>query len=210
MMNQDTQAIVDLYSRYAENFDDRIGRLTNYDQSYTDFVSSSPRNKKLLDLACGPGNVSYFIQRLLPGVEVTCVDLSEKMLDLARKKLGEGAFVKSDILEVNLPACPYDMVVCAFGLPYVTKEDVPRLVSQIQRFTHEQTSVYISCMKGDKRQLEPMSFAGSEEIEVNYHDKEFLVKCFTHGGFKLDDYRELEYQETDGATTIDMVMRFKA
>ena len=53
----------------------------------------------MLDLACGPGNVSHFIQALILEIEITCVDLSQEMLDLAEENdyLGVVKIIKQQI-----------------------------------------------------------------------------------------------------------------
>ena len=196
---------IDLYTKYAEQFDSRIGSLTQYHQSYTDFVKMAENTETLLDLACGPGNVSAFLQKLIPAVSITCVDFSGKMLELAEAKIANGTFYKSDILDIRIPPKKYGMIVCAFGLPYIAGLQVGTFVSELNRFAGTGTTVYISCMQGDRSQYETMSFAKDEQVLVHYHSKESILDNFEKQGFVLLDYREQDYIEMDGAVTVDMI-----
>ena len=127
MMNK--KELISFYSEFSRQFDEKIGSLTLYDASYTDLVNRAPRKQTLLDLACGPGNVSAFIKKQVPDIQVTCVDLSPRMLEIARCKIPDAKFYESDILDINIPLDNYDIIVCGFGLPYINANDV-RLVAQ--------------------------------------------------------------------------------
>ena len=160
----DRDNIIRLYSEHSSLFDEKIGSLKNYDESYTYFLKNAKRNGNLLDLACGPGNVSAFIRKLKPEIEITCVDLSDNMLEIAKKKLVKGSFYKSDILDIAVPEKKYDLITCAFGIPYIESSEVGKFVDEVTRFAKKDTAVYISCMAGDEIAEEMMSFAENKKI----------------------------------------------
>lgn len=92
------------YSRFmAERLPDTLGRL-NY------------RAKNILDLACGEGTFALEAEEL--GFEVTGVDKSEEMVEIARKKASQkdsGAnFLQGDMRELNLEAGEFDLVTSWF------------------------------------------------------------------------------------------------
>ena len=65
----------------------------------------------ILELACGTGVfLRYFFDR---GYKVTGIDLSEKMLDVARQKLPEVNFLQEDMTVFSLPL-KFDVIVCLF------------------------------------------------------------------------------------------------
>jgi SAM-dependent methyltransferase len=81
------------------------------------------RPHRVLDLACGTGNV---LKELLEhGYEAEGVDLSEGMLRVARRKLPAGTPLwRQDARFLNLPTAPYDACVCLFdSLNYITELD---------------------------------------------------------------------------------------
>ncbi|MGQ8335991.1 class I SAM-dependent DNA methyltransferase [Sunxiuqinia sp. A32] len=200
--------IIEFYSKYSSQFDAKIGTLDLYDESYTSFIERAKKPKNLLDLACGPGNVSQFIKNLIPDTEITCVDLSEEMLTIAKQKIPDGKFFKSDILDINIPKETYDLIICAFGLPYIQSEEIDKLVAQVNCFSHQDSLIYISCMKGEKSAIEEISFANKEKLIINYHTKENVLNEFRKGGYELIDYKEQDYPELDGSVTTDMIFNF--
>ena len=202
------EEIINFYSKYATQFNTKIGALTLYDNSYKEFVDAAPVKTNLLDLVCGPGNVSHFIQNLIPDLQISCVDLSQEMLELAKGKLKQAKFYKSDILNLDIPENKYDLIVCAFGLPYVNREDIALFARQISNFAHPETSVYISCMKGNSSQLENVSFGENEKLLIHYHQRESLELAFQSEGFNVISYIEQDYPEQDGSISTDMIFVF--
>lgn len=200
---------MNFYSKYSEQYDDTIGALTQYNQSYVDFVAKAMYTRTLLDIASGPANVSCFIKTLLPVIAITCVDLSETMLDRAKSKLGDGMFYKSDMLNIQIPIHRYDLIVCAFGLPYIESSQLEQFVSQIEPYTHSESIVYISCMQGNTSALDTMGFANGEKIIVHRHSKQAVTDSFKFFGFEVIDYKEQDYIEPDGSVTIDMIFNVK-
>ena len=71
---------------------------------------------RMLDLACGTGDFAFALARRFPEAEITGVDLTPAMLEIARAKNRSPhiRFVEGDALA--LPATgPFDLCVCAFG-----------------------------------------------------------------------------------------------
>lgn len=200
--------IIDFYSTYSLQFDERISSLANYDASYVDFVKQAKNKQNILDLASGPGNVSAYIKKLIPEVEITCVDLSDEMLKIAKNKLTTGNFYKSDILNITIPEKKYDLIICAFGIPYIKHNEVETFVAQINRFSKKDTAVYISCMEGNTISEEMMSFAENKKLTVQRHQKDDIIRAFKQLHFYLTNYRSLDYLEPDGSITKDMIFYF--
>jgi ubiquinone/menaquinone biosynthesis C-methylase UbiE len=205
----DKNKIIRLYSEFSSQFDKKIGSLKSYDESYTHFVVNAERKKHLLDLACGPGNVSSFIKTLEPNIEITCVDLSNEMLKIARDKIGEGDFYTSDILNIDIPYKKYDLITCAFGIPYIKSSEVEKFANEVNRFSQKGTAVYISCMSGDTIEKEPMSFAENQTLPVQRHQNTDIITIFEIFDFEMTDFRTQDYKEPDGSFTTDMIFNFR-
>lgn len=79
---------------------------------------------KILDVATGTGDVAFRLHQLLPLSFITGIDLSEGMLDIARKKLLELpikeqellAFGKGDSLSMPFHDGHFDFITVAYGV----------------------------------------------------------------------------------------------
>lgn len=79
----------------------------------------------VLDIACGTGLIALRAARAVgPGGQVVGVDLSERMVDAARRlavqhRVGNAAFVRMDAERLALPTASIDVALCALGLMYL-------------------------------------------------------------------------------------------
>lgn len=65
--------------------------------------------KKALEIGCGTGNITAQLTQICP---VTAIDVSPKMLDIARKKAIDAKFICDDALTMDLKDT-YDLIVCS-------------------------------------------------------------------------------------------------
>lgn len=84
----------------------------------------SKDNLKILDVATGTGDVAFRLHSLLPNALITGIDLSEGMLEVARKKLSQMplkereliAFGKGDSLSLPFHEEEFNLVTVAYGV----------------------------------------------------------------------------------------------
>ncbi len=91
-----------------------------------------PRNAVVLDLACGTGDFSCLVQRRSPGARTVTVDLTERMLHLARSR-GLYSPVCADAGILPFRSRSFDCVFIGYGL-----RNFPNLrqaLAEIQRVT---------------------------------------------------------------------------
>ena len=89
-------------------------------------LTELPHKDKLniLDVATGTGEVAFRLHDILPQAKITGIDLSEGMLDIARKKLAELpvveqdliAFGKGDSLLMPFHDGEFDLLTVAYGV----------------------------------------------------------------------------------------------
>lgn len=70
-----------------------------------------------------------------PEASVDCIDLSARMLDLARKRAGAGrvAYLQADVLTSPLPGAPYDLITTHFLLDCLDDFQADRLIERVAR-----------------------------------------------------------------------------
>ena len=80
--------------------------------------------RKVLDVACGTGDVSFRLHELFPEAEITGLDLSPGMLAIALRKLKgmpddarrQISFMEGDSLKMPFADGTFDMVTVAYGV----------------------------------------------------------------------------------------------
>ena len=84
-------------------------------------LSGIQSGDKVLDCATGTGNVAIEFKRMIcKGVQVTGVDVAEKMLEIAREKANNQGydidFRVEDILNMSFPDNSFDVATITFGI----------------------------------------------------------------------------------------------
>jgi len=100
------------WSARADSYDRLMGRVTDrVAGALLDAASVGPGDR-VLDVATGTGAVAA--AAVARDAEVTGVDISEEMLDVARERVPSGRFLVADAEELLLDEQPFDAVVAGF------------------------------------------------------------------------------------------------
>jgi ubiquinone/menaquinone biosynthesis C-methylase UbiE len=83
---------------------------------------------RTLDVACGTG----YATRWLPG-EITGLDQSERMLEVARGRLPDATFVQGDALDLPFPDDSFDRVATMSFYGHLEGEDRERFLAEARR-----------------------------------------------------------------------------
>jgi O-methyltransferase/aklanonic acid methyltransferase len=129
------------FSRHAAAYRARLDEVMARNESrgrtaVVDWAQPSP-GKRILDLACGPGTLSYRLARdVVPDGEVVGIDLAPGMIELARREAPAGLRVRFELMdmeELRFPDAAFDAAVCGHGLQFVP--DLLRALMEARRVT---------------------------------------------------------------------------
>ena len=103
-----------MYREFAEIYD-RVMDNVPYDEWSSFLIRQihkyKPDSEFILDLACGTGNISFYLKQVF---SLSGMDISEKMLDIARIKNPECTFSKCDISQDFLSEKKFDVITCIY------------------------------------------------------------------------------------------------
>jgi ubiquinone/menaquinone biosynthesis C-methylase UbiE len=203
-MDANQQHTIHAYNKSAGQFTDTIAKLANYDHTY-DFISSMlPENAHVLDLACGPANISsYLLKKKI--LDITGYDLSEGMLEIARKSIPNGNFVMHSIINFHVDK-QFDLVLLGFGLPYLNSMQAESCIRHCYEALKPGGLFYLSFMDGDKEGFESTSFNPGDKFYIFYHHTEAISNLLKDSGFNIIKSWLLDYRESNGSITTDAVL----
>lgn len=84
---------------------------------------------RALDLCCGHGNVAAGL--IGAGAQVTGLDFSSAMLEMARAAVPKADFIEGDAMALDFDTGSFDAVTIGFGMPHVP--DPPQVIAEARR-----------------------------------------------------------------------------
>lgn len=92
-------------------------------------ASVNMENPKILDIGAGTGLLSAFLMERYPDASFTLIDISEKMLDVAKDRFKGNSNVKYIVADYSKYSFveKYDMVVSALSIHHLEDEEKQKL-----------------------------------------------------------------------------------
>ena len=109
----------DGYNKIAAKYNEER-HIYNNEKELEQFINFLPKNAKVLDAGCGGGSVAKFL--VSKGFIVTGIDISSKMLEIARKEVPEAEFIECDMTKIAFPEDSFDGIVSLYAIFHVPKE----------------------------------------------------------------------------------------
>jgi 2-polyprenyl-3-methyl-5-hydroxy-6-metoxy-1,4-benzoquinol methylase len=192
-------------SEYAKRFMD-IGSYHVHIDKFCDLTLND--KPKILELACGPGNVTRYIKQRFPNAEIIAIDLAPRMIDIAKQHVNGVDFRIMDVRDISTFDIKFNSIMCSFCLPFLSKADTCKLISDCSERLTDNGILYLSTMEGDesKAGFETTSFSGDSKVYFNYHDQHDLEKTLLDNGFQIVYNKQQDYHEPNDSVTIDLIM----
>jgi len=199
---------VQRFDEFAEEYASRFDNISGYIEQLTHFCTLiKSDNPAILELGCGPGNITRFLKTRFPESRIFAVDLAPKMIEIAQKALPDVDFRVMDVRDISVLNGKFDAVMCSFCLPFLSKSDTAKLIADCAVCLVSGGVLYVSTMEGTEERagFEPTSFSGDAEIYFNYHRQADLEQAFAQSGFEIRQIKLQDYIEPDGSATTDMI-----
>lgn len=207
-LSQESKETIETYNISAQKYQEKFMDMDLYYDTYDTFcIGIEKSNADIFEIATGPGNVIKYICSKRPDFKVFGIDLSPNMIELAKQNNPHAEFAVMDCRDINKLNRKFDGILCAFCLPYLSKEESRKLISDAAQLLNPNGLLYISTMEGDygKSGFETTSFSGDNRVFVYYHQADFISANLTGLGFEILDLQRKKYPEPDGSFLTDMI-----
>jgi ubiquinone/menaquinone biosynthesis C-methylase UbiE len=199
---------VQRFDEFADEFAQRFSDVSGYKTHLSLFCNSvKTSHAQILELACGPGNVTRFIKERIPDSRILAIDLAPKMIEIAKSTLPDVNFRVMDVRNISEIGKTFDAVMCSFCLPFLSKTDAEKLITDCASCLNPGGVMYLSTMEGDENRegFESTSFSGNAKVYFNYHLEPDLEASFRKAGFTKIKSKRQNYFEPDGSITTDLI-----
>jgi 2-polyprenyl-3-methyl-5-hydroxy-6-metoxy-1,4-benzoquinol methylase len=179
-----------------------------YNDTYDLFCDLiTKKNPEVLEIACGPGNITRHLLRKRADINLFGIDLSPNMIQLAKENNPTAEFQVMDCREISRVEKKFDAIMCGFCMPYLSKEECAGLIFDCSKLMNPGGVLYLSTMEGDylKSGFETTSFSGQNKVFLYYHQVDFLSGQLEENGFTILHLIRKDYPEPDGTFLTDLI-----
>jgi SAM-dependent methyltransferase len=198
----------EVFDKSAKIYQDKFMDVSSYADGLNFFCDNiKTNNAAILDIACGPGNITRYLLDRKPDYQILGLDLSPNMLDLARINNPTAKFELMDCREIDSIEQKFDGVVCGFCLPYLTADETLELVANVAGLLIPGGMFYLSTMEEDDQIKSRYQVSSSgDKVYVNYHRGDFLTKALLDNNFELVDTKRFRAPDKNGEMITDLVL----
>ncbi|MFT6924074.1 MAG: putative TPR repeat methyltransferase [Crocinitomicaceae bacterium] len=205
-MDQNKNA-VEIFNKLAEAYQEKFMNVDLYANSFQ-FLSNaiSIENPEILELACGPGNITKFLLNIRPDFKILGTDLSSNMIELAKVNNPSAEFKIMDSRETFLLKKSFDAVICGFLLPYLSKEESIQLIQNSASILHPNGLLYISTMEDECSKSGFTKGSSGDQIFMHYHQADYLTEAIKSSGLEVLKTERIETKNEKGTVTVDLIL----
>jgi len=196
-----------VFNKYASEYQEKFMDVSLYKGALKTFCNLIKKeNAKVLDIACGPGNVTKYLLSEKPNLIVFGIDLATNMIALARGNNPSATFKVMDCRSISSLTEKFDAVVGAFCLPYLSREETHKLVNDISVLLSDQGVCYISTMENDYDKSGYETGSKGDQIYMHYHEGDYLINVLTSCNFKIEEVSRIKSTMSNGKEVTDLII----
>jgi len=193
---------VSVFDKLAQSYQDKFMDVSMYKSSLDQFCTSLDKNQlNILELACGPGNITRYLLNQRPHLNILATDLSPNMLELAKINNPEARFQILDCKQIGTLTERYHGIVCGFCFPYLPKEDCEQLISDAAKLLAPGGLLYLSVIEDEYERSQFKKGSGGDEIFMHYYPAHYLEPLLISNNFSILHTDRITYQHHSETTT---------
>lgn len=174
----------DIFNKHAIRYQERFMDVSRYAQSLSTFLDYLPNHARVLELSCGPGNLTRHLISKRPDLDILATDIAPNMVELAHINNPSATCAVLDCRHLENIASSYHGIVCGFGLPYLSKQEVQQLTLNCALRLEMEGSLYLSFMEELPQCRSGIrTNSAGEQLYIHYHAAGFVERCLSDAGF---------------------------
>lgn len=174
---------------------DRIAEL--YAGQYCDELDRKPFDRDLLerfvlnvtslvcDLGCGPGHVAGFLASR--GMDVVGVDLSPRMIEIARRRNPGGRYEVGDMRRLDVPAGSFGAILSIYSIIHVKRAAGVSVLREMHRVLRPMGRLLLACHRGQGAVHAEERFGQPVSLDATLFEPDELAGYVTDAGFLVDE-----------------------
>lgn len=202
-----SEIAVSIFNKLAKEYQDKFMNVDLYGDTFDFFCKKiEVQNAKVLEIACGPGNITQYLLKKRPDLKILGIDLAPNMISLAKANNPQAKFQLMDCRNMANIDQKFDAIMCGFCLPYLSKEEMNKLIADASKLLKDNGLIYLSTMEGDYSKSGYEKGSRGDEVYMHYYLAEDLTNTLQKHDFSILNLSRKEYSNTDTSKVIDLIM----
>ena len=188
----------EIFNSCALQYHEKFMNFDLYNDSFNLFCELvKMKNPSVLEVGCGPGNITKYILNKRPDFNILGIDIASNMIALAKENNPSANFKVMDCKNVLQLKNKFEGVICGFILPYLSKEEVLKLFEDIALLLNPNGILYLSTMEDlySKSKFIASSIDRNKGLFTYYHKADYLTENLQQKGFKIIHLERKDYPE---------------
>jgi len=195
------------WNRIAMLYQDKFMDLDLYNDTYDAFCARiSKKAPEVLEIGCGPGNITRYLLARRPDLRIEATDASPDMVALARQNNPSAQCRVLDARAIGALHKKYDAIVCGFCIPYLSPGDAAKMIRDGASLLAREGLFYLSFVEGDPGDSGYQAGSSGDRTYFYYHDPELIRGALAENHFTIAASFRKDYLKSDGTTEVHTII----
>lgn len=195
------------WNKVATLYQEKFMQLDIYNGTYDAFLQSlSGNNQQVLEIGCGPGNISRYLLSKRPDLRLLGTDIAPNMVQLAAVNNPTATFMQLDCREIHQLTQSFNGIIIGFCIPYINETEVQQLITDCRNLLTENGVLYLSFVEGASSQSGFQTGSSGDRVYFHYHPLAAIEKVLLDHQFERPEVFYIPYTLSSDPTDIHTVI----
>lgn len=202
-----SKTAVAVFDKRANDYQDKFMDVSQYGHSLDLFCDQiTTTNADILEVACGPGNVTKYLLNQRPDLKILGLDLAPNMIELAQQNNPTAHFQIMDTREISQLNKQYEGIICGFGLPYLSKDEALQFIANTAALLKPNGLLYLSTMEDDYGKSGWETSSQGDRVFMHYHQADYLTESLAEHVLDVILTERKPYEKRDEMKGTDLIL----
>lgn len=195
------------WNKIASLYQKKFMDLDLYNDTYDAFCAQvTIRNASVLEIGCGPGNITRYLLQKRPDFNIEAIDVAPNMIKLAQQNNPGATFNVMDTRALDSIERTFDAIMIGFCLPYLSKSDVKKLLKDCAAILVPEGLIYMSFVGGDYQDSTFQEGSSGDRTYFYYHALQDIKVDLLTNKFTIVKQMDKRYAKSDGTEEVHTIL----
>ena len=203
----DYQKTINSWNNLAAAYEAQFMNIHLYDDSYDYFLALIKSDRsKVLEIGCGPGNITRYLIKNRPDLVLTATDVSPKMIERARLNAPSALFQIIDGRDLSSLNEIYDAIICGFTLPYLSVSDRKKFFYDCSGLLPKKGILYFSFIDDKVEKSVLTQDDKGNTMRFYYHNHQEVCEDLQYVSLVVKKKFTIPFKKKDGSSEVHSVV----